>query len=90
MALSSRERQKRWREKHPEQAKARLEALKALKAEDKVKESGATECDHEDRGVRVSALYCGKCRRALIFMVAKLERAHEEWLSRPPAQDDRE
>lgn len=88
MALSSRERQKRWREKHPEQAKARLEAFKARKAQDKAKKSGATECDHEDRGVWVSGLYCGKCRQALIYLQGELERAHEEWLSRPPARDD--
>ena len=84
MALSSRERQQRWREKHPEQATARLEAFKAQKRAEKMR---ATECAHEDRGVRVPTLYCGKCRRALIFMPNQLERAHEEWLSRRPELD---
>ena len=90
MALSGSERQRRWRERHPEKANAHLEVLKAKKAEDKADEAAATECDHEDRGVRVKGLYCGKCRRALIFMPGVLEKAHEDWLSRPPALDDGE
>ena len=84
MALSNSERQRRWREEHPEKAKARLEAFKEKKAQDKAGKAAATECDHEDRGVRVNGFYCGKCRQAWIFLPRELERAHEEWLSRPP------
>ena len=86
MGLSNAERQRRWRKKHPEKAAARLEALKDKKAQDKA-EKTATECYHEDRGVRVQGLYCGKCRQALILMPHELETAHEEWLSRPPELD---
>ncbi len=84
MALSNAERQRRWREKHPAAAKARLDAFKEKKAQDKAGEPAGTECDHEDRGVRVKGIYCGKCKQALILFPSELERAHEEWLSRPP------
>ena len=89
MAMTNAERQRRWRKKHPHQMKARLDAFKDKKAQEEAKKS-ATECDHEDRRVRVQALYCGKCRQALIFMPGELERAHEKWLSSPPELDDGE
>ena len=88
MALSGSERQRRWRERHPEKANAHLQALKAKRAKDKAEQAAATECHHEDRGVRVKALYCGKCRRAMLFLEKQLERAHKEWLSLPPELDD--
>ena len=84
MALTNAERQRRWREKHPAQANARLRAFKAQK---KSKQPGATECAHEDRKVRVSTLYCGKCKQAFIFRPNQLEEAHKEWLSRAPELD---
>ena len=86
MALSNAERQRRWRETHPEKAKARLEAFKVQKAQDKT----TTKCDHDDRGVRIPAYYCGKCRRGFIAMSDHLKIAHEKWLSRPQPRYDGE
>ena len=85
MALSGAERQRRWRERHPEQANAHLEALKVKNGQDK---AVATECDHEDRGVRVTLIYCGRCRKLLYVTNHDLEDAHEKWRSRPPELDD--
>ena len=84
MALSNAERQRRWRKAHAEEAHARLEAYKVKKARGKAEKAAATECDHEDRGVRVLGLYCGKCRGIFTFMPGQRESAHEEWLSSSP------
>ena len=67
MALSNAERQRRWREKHPEKRDERFNAFKAKKARDKAERAAATDCEHEDRGVRIEAtfFYCGRCRRAI-------------------------
>ena len=72
---------------HPEKRDERFNAFKAKKAQDKAERVAATECDHEDRLVRIKAtfIYCGRCRKAIpISSDKKLEDAHREWLSRPP------
>ena len=85
MALSNAERQRRWREKHPEKRDERLAAFKAKKAQDKAEKAAATECDHEDRGVRIqiTLIYCGRCQRGFPFSYEEFEEAHREWLSLP-------
>ncbi len=55
MALSSAERQKRWRERHPEAAAARLEALKERKRR------AREECQHDD-----ARLVCSRPIRVMI------------------------
>lgn len=89
MALSGSERQRRWRERHPEKANAHLEALTGKRAEEKAGKTVAAECDHDDRGVRVELplIYCGMCQRFLIVSDRAYEEAHKEWLSRPPERD---
>ena len=86
MALTNAERQRRWRERHPEKRDERFDAFKAKKAQDKAEKAAATECDHEDRGVRIKTtlIYCGRCRRGIPISYNKeFEEAHREWLSRP-------
>ena len=84
MAHTNAERQRLWRERHPEKRDERFDAFKVKKAE----EAAATECDHEDRGVRVTLIYCGRCRRLLFVSDDQLEDAHKEWESLPPEPDD--
>ncbi len=89
MALTNAERQRQWRKKHPTEAQARLEAHKARKAKKNPKKTAVTECDHDDRGVRVELTlnYCGKCRQFLIVSQHAYEEAHKVWLSRSPERD---
>ena len=82
MALSNAERQKRWRKRHPEKADVHFDAFKEKKG--KKTRGTTTECEHDDRLVRVKLAYCGHCRK-LIFLSPDdtFERLHEEWCSRP-------
>ncbi len=88
MALTNAQRQKLWRERHPEVKHARLEAYKEQKAERKRKKTVMTDCgDHDDRGVRVTLAYCGKCRSLVSVVPGELEKLHARWLSRPSERD---
>ena len=88
MALSNAERQRRWRERHPEKRDERFNAYKAKKAQDQAEKAAATECVHEDRFVRVTLIYCGKCRQLQYVSDHQIEDAHKEWESHPPESDD--
>ena len=78
MALTNAERQKRWRERHPEQSKARLEAFQAAKTAEKPCSDG-----HDGRGVRVQGYYCGKCDTVFIVDGQKAS-ARARWQRRAP------
>ena len=57
MAMTNAEKQRRWRERHPEQAAAHLDALKAVKAP-------PAPCRHDPQRqvqVQMVAYYCADC-----------------------------
>ena len=92
MGISNADAQREWRKRHPQKAAARLDAFKEKKAQGKAKKTGTTECDHDDRGVRVHLVYCGKCRQLISFSPIErvIEESHAEWLSRRSELDERE
>ena len=92
MAISNADAQREWRKRHPQKTAARLDAFKEKKAQGKAKKTGTTECDHDDRGVRVHLVYCGKCRQLISFSPIErvIEESHAEWLSRRSELDERE
>ena len=90
MAKSNAERQRRWRENHPEKADVRFEAFKKTKAQSQVGKRTPTECVHEDRLVRVTLIYCGRCRQLVLVSDHQLENAHKKWESSAPEPHDGE
>ena len=88
MALSNAARQKLWRKRHPEKASAHFNAFKEKKG--KNTKGTTTECEHDDRYVRVTLAYCGKCRCLILLPPDTFARFHAEWRSRPVSDDEGE
>ena len=61
MALSGKERQKRWRKRHPEEAAVRLDAYKLRKAMAKPVKTAPAKCKHEGPPIDFLVCRCGTC-----------------------------
>ena len=66
MALSNKQRQKRWRKRHPEKAAVHFDGFKIQKARAKLAKTAPTKCEHEGRLAQVTVFSCGTCGEVVL------------------------
>ena len=69
--MSDKERQKRWRKRHPEEAAVRLAAYKMEKAIAKLAKTAPPGCEHEGPEMRFTISVCRTCGKWLAVSPAK-------------------